>query len=41
MPLTRRQLLGASLVASAPLALSACGGFSTSAGVSRRGRPEP
>lgn len=32
MPITRRQLLGASLVASAPLALSACAGFSTSGG---------
>ncbi|NHA66603.1 ABC transporter substrate-binding protein [Phycicoccus flavus] len=32
MPLTRRQLLGAAGAASAPLALSACGGFSTSGG---------
>ncbi|WP_030527230.1 ABC transporter substrate-binding protein [Phycicoccus jejuensis] len=30
MPLTRRQLLAAAGAASAPLALSACGGFSTS-----------
>ncbi|MGG5260341.1 ABC transporter substrate-binding protein [Phycicoccus avicenniae] len=29
MPLTRRQLLGAASLASAPLALSACAGFST------------